>query len=51
MARDRFQPGVYQVNNPDTGSIKEISVDNQTVRIPPGASVMAIVYNQLFDKN
>lgn len=51
MARVRHQAGVWQINNIDTGSIKDISVDNQTVRVPAGSSTTVIVYNQLsFDE-
>lgn len=47
MARDRFQAGVWQINNPDASNTKEISVDNQTVMIPAGSSTTVIVHNQL----
>ena len=47
MPRDRFQAGVYQINNPDASNTKQISVDNQTVIIPAGSSTTVIVHNQL----
>lgn len=47
MSRDRFQAGVWQINNPDTTNTKRISVDNQTIIIPAGSSTTVIVHNQL----
>jgi len=47
MARDRYQPGVYQINNPDASNTKKISVDNQTIIVGAGTSQTIIVYNQL----
>ena len=47
MARDRFQAGVFQINNPDASNNKEISVDNQTIMVPAGSSTTVVVQDQL----
>lgn len=47
MARTRWQPGIYQLNNIDTGVAIECLIDNKKVFIPPSSSVTAVVRNYI----
>ena len=45
MARTRWQPGIYQLNNIDTSVSIECTIDNKKIFIPPSSSVTAVARN------
>lgn len=47
MARIRYQPGIYQLNNIDTATTLEAVVDTKTIFVPPSSSVTVVVRNYL----
>ena len=48
MARDRLQPGIYSLNNIDTGAGGlSCIVDNMTVTVPPESSITVVARNYI----
>lgn len=45
MARERFQPGIYQLNNIDTSTTLECLIDNKKIFVPPSSSITAVARN------
>ena len=51
MSRTRWQPGIYQLNNIDTGVSIECTIDNKKIFVPPSSSVTAVARNYISRAN
>tara|TARA_X000001036_G_scaffold430058_1_gene462181 strand:+ start:1857 stop:2099 length:243 start_codon:yes stop_codon:yes gene_type:complete len=47
MARTQWAPGIYSLNNIDTGINIECTVDDRTIFIPPSSSVTVVAKNYI----
>mgnify|MGYP001185543141 CR=1 FL=1 len=47
MARTTWQPGIYSLNNIDTGVSIECTVDNKKIFVPPGSSLTVVARNYI----